>query len=280
MLVLENRDLRLDLLDPHSADEQARQGWRYCWGGYVWQVHDAQHGPLLAGPEYPKPDPSAFNGQGLPESFRHSARDGRGFTLRGREGVAIGAGRVTLGENNQATLTDPCPWTVERFPDHLLFQTRQSAAGFSYALTRQVQLSGRTIVSRSTLTNVGEQPLVLQWFPHPFFALKDHRIRAEFVAGASMPENPGFALADRTLTYQRPFVSKDDSQFVLFDLPPGRPLQANLDHPVLERIEFTTSYAPDECPVWGNAHTFSIEPYLNLDLAPGQSRRWSVQYRF
>ena len=70
MLSLANRTLRVELLDP--ADDAARRGPRYCRGGYIWQVHDQQAGPLLTGPEWPHPTPTPFNGQGLPESFRHT----------------------------------------------------------------------------------------------------------------------------------------------------------------------------------------------------------------
>jgi len=278
MLHLENHELRLDLLDPVA--DAVRQGPRYCWGGYVWQVHDRTHGPLLSGPVFPDPTPTPFDGQGLPESFRHLSRDGRNFTLRGRAGVAIGAGRLAVDDQNNVTLTEPCVWEISPFADHLEFHTRQAAAGFSYELLRRIELTDRTVRSHTQLTNHGEQPLVLQWFPHPFFPLQDGRTRADFPAGTTMPENPGFALVDRTLTFKRPFTRKGDSQFVLFGLPAGRELSVVLDHPCLDRVEFSTSFAPDECPVWGNAHTFSVEPYLNLDLAPGQTRHWSVQTRF
>ena len=93
MLHLANAELTVDLLDPTDPAEHARQGARYCWGGYIWQVRDARLGPLLAGPQWPAPDPTPYNGQGLPESFRHSdfhtqrplrLRDGRGWIVGDR----------------------------------------------------------------------------------------------------------------------------------------------------------------------------------------------------
>ncbi len=278
MLRLENRELRVDLLDP--AADAARQGWRYCWGGYVWQVHDRAAGPLLAGPEWPGPAPSAFNGQGLPESFRHQTRDGQPFTWDGAAGLAVGAGSLARDEQGRPVLVAPGDWTVTPFADHLVFQARPEGAGISCELTRKVELIGRDVNSFSRLTNVGDRPLRLQWFPHPFFALTDGRARVEFRHGARMPENAGFALADGVLTFKRRFADQNDGQFVLCELTPGRELRVVIDHPVLTHVEFTTSFVPDECPVWGNGNTFSVEPYLNLDLAPGATRHWSVHYRF
>src|SRR6187549_2174877 len=92
MLMLQNRELRINVLEP--ARDSARLGPRFCWGGYIWQVHDAVAGPIFTGPEWPESAPSPFNGQGLPESFRHRTLEGRPLTWRGDEGVAVGAGTL------------------------------------------------------------------------------------------------------------------------------------------------------------------------------------------
>src|SRR6266487_3813963 len=111
MLHLANRELTLDLLDPVA--DAARQGARFCWGGYIYQVHDAKLGPLVSGPEFPNPEPPTFDGQGLPESFRHRRREGTTpFTWSGNTGLAIGAGILAAGERNSVTLMEPCRWAI------------------------------------------------------------------------------------------------------------------------------------------------------------------------
>jgi hypothetical protein len=288
MLRLANRELTLDLLDPADPADIARQGWRYCWGGYVWQVTDAKLGPLIAGPAYPSPTPTTFDGQGLPESFRHTRRDNSArLTWQGETGLAIGAGVIAPNPNKgvqgpeSARVTAPCRWTVTPFADHVVFQTRQAAAGFSYELSRKIELRDRTVTSYSQLTNSGETPLSLQWFAHPFWALTAGRARVQLPAGTTIPENPGFAVAaDGLLTFKRPFVAEPDTQFALLTLPPGRPLALSVDHPQLARVTFATSFVPDECPVWANSHTASVEPYLTLTLAPGETRHWHVTHGF
>ena len=281
MLHLENRDLRVDILNPTSLADAARQGTRYSWGGYIWQIHDAKLGPLLSGPEYPKPDPTPFNGQGLPESFRNRTRDGTALTWAGGAGLGLGIGVLAAGGQNTTAITEPCAWILTHAADHIIFQTRQAGAGLAYELTRKIELAGRTVASHSQLTNVGEQPLVLQWFAHPFWALTGGRARVQLPPGTTVPENPGFALGpDGALTFKRPFLGADDSQFALLTLPTGRPLALTLDHPKLKQVSFASSFAPDECPVWANAQTVSVEPYLNLRLAPGETRHWHVRHGF
>ncbi|MBI5691323.1 MAG: hypothetical protein HZC55_14660 [Verrucomicrobia bacterium] len=281
MLILGNAELRLELLDPADPPDQARQGARYCWGGYLWQVHDLRLGPLVAGPEFPHPTPTPFNGQGLPESFRHRTRDGRPLTWRGREGLGLGAGRLTADEKGEVSLTEPCTWHVTRGPGHLSFQTRQAGAGFSCELSREIELRDRSVISRSRLTNAGDTALTLEWFAHPFWCLTRGEARVRLPLGTTVPDNPGFAIdRDGLLTFRRPFRTPEDSQFALLDLPAGQALRLELDHPRLSRVTFATSFIPNECPVWANAQTLSIEPYLHLSLAPGETRAWQIEHGF
>jgi hypothetical protein len=286
MLRLANRELSVELLDP--AADAARQGWRYCWGGYIWQIHDAKVGALLAGPEYPKPDPTAFNGQGLPESFRHRRRDtGAALTWSGKDGLAVGAGSLAAipdlpaSDPKSVRVVEPCRWTITPAADQITFQTRHAAAGCSYELTRRIELSGRTLTSCTALTNVGREPLALQWFAHPFWALTNHQACVQFSAGTTVSENPSFAVdAAGLLRFTRPFTAESDSQLSFLTLPSGRELAVSLDHPSLKRVTFATSFVPNECPFWANSHTVSVEPYLNLHLTPGETRDWHVRYGF
>ncbi|MBL9202457.1 MAG: hypothetical protein JNL39_18245 [Opitutaceae bacterium] len=287
MLRLTNRDLLVEILDPADPFDQKRKGWRYCHGGYVWQVIDRKHGQLLTGPSFPA-EPTVFDGQGLPESFRHTRRDtGARLTWRGDAGLAIGAGLLTANPQKDAPgpdsviLGERCPWTVHPFDDHIVFQTRQSAAGVSYELTRKLELSGRTLTSFNQLTNAGDTPLALQWFPHPFWALTDGRAKMRLPAGTTVPENSVYAIApDGSLTFKRTFGPRPDNQFVLLTLPPKTPLSLSLNHPKLARVTFEVSYVAEECPLWANAHTISVEPYLALSLAPGETRHWHVRHGF
>ena len=287
MIQISNSQLRVDLLDPSDPVDAARQGWRYCHGGYVWQVTDAQLGPLLAGPSFPA-EPTVYDGQGLPESFRHTRRDNQALlTWRGGLGHASGAGNITANSDPDAPAADAvrlgasCQWSVSKFPDHIVFQTRHATAGLSYDLCRKVELAGRHLNSVTSLTNLGNNPLVLQWFPHPFWALTNQRARLELPAGSSVPENGVFMIAtDGSLTFKRPFGPKPDNLFTLLSLPPKTPLALSINHPKLAYVTFEVSYVPFECPIWGNGHTISVEPYLDLTLAAGETRQWFVKHGF
>jgi hypothetical protein len=279
MLMLIHGDLRVDLLDPTA--ELAKLGPRFCWGGYIWQVHDNRAGTLLTGPEWPAENPLAHNGQGLPESFRHSTTGGEPLLWDGDIGLAPGAGALGRDGSGAIIVTEPCNWIIEAGRDRAVFRTSQKVGKWSYAIERTIAIDGRIVRSTSRLTNRGDNSLRLEWFAHPFFVLQDDGfLRVTLPEGTTLPENPGFVLEGRTLTLHRAFTGLHDGHLEHLVLPDGAPLVAELSHPRLEWARFKTDFAPFKCVLWANGNTLSLEPFLALDLAPGESREWTLTYEF
>ncbi len=281
-LQLQAGGLTADLLDPSAPADQARLGTRYCWGGYIWQVRDEQAGDLLTGPEWPEPQPLAFNGQGLPESFRHAEFDtGRPLILENNRGFIIGIGDVAPNPAGELAVAQPCPWTMTRSTGALEFCTEQAGNGYACQLTRRVALAGRTLTSATLLANTGARPLPLHWFAHPFFALTDRLLTCGLPTSWGIADNVGYTLdAHHVLTFKRRFLHKDNGHFEQLRIAPGTLLRAGVSHPRLAQIVFTTDFTPDTCPVWGNSNTWSIEPYIVSELAPGDTRAWTLRYEF
>lgn len=279
MIPLANAELTVDLLDP--AAEHARLGPRFCWGGYIWQVSDRNIGTLLTGPEWPELTPLPHNGQGLPESFRHSTTEGRPLLWKDNQGLAPGGGELTRDASGTVTVSEPCKWEIENRPDRIVFRTQQSALGWSYAVERTIELRGRQLVSRSKLTNTGTTRLTLEWFAHPFFALEtDGKLRAQLPLGTALPANEGYDLAKGELTFRRKFIGLHDGCLVQLEQPAGKNFSVQLTHPQLQWVRFATDFVPFKTVLWANGNTLSFEPYLALDLAPGQSREWTLTYDF
>lgn len=282
MLSLTANSLAVELLNPADSGDRARLGTRYCWGGYIWQVHDRDVGPLLTGPEWPSPTPTPFNGQGLPESFRHTEfgterplmlEDGRGFIL--------GIGEVAPGDDGKPMVTKPCQWTVTRSAAAMDFYTVQTGGPFGCRLSRRVAIEGRSLTSYTKVINTGTKPLPVHWFAHPFFALTDGVLTCGLPRSWDMAENPGYVFdGERRLTFQRRFKNKDDGHFQQLVVGSRTPLRAAVSHPRLSKVFFSTDFTPDSCPVWGNSNTWSIEPYITAELAPGATRAWTLTYEF
>ncbi len=276
MLKLKNDSLRLEIIDP-SAD-RARLGTRFCRGGFVWQIHDSLHGPLLAGPEYPAEPADVFNGQGIPEILRYAVLlSGEPLTLEeGKGGLIMGIGRV----NADLAITETCPWAITTSGPSIVFKTRDAASGWGYDLVRTLNLEGRRLISRTTVHNSGERTLPVHWFAHPFFPLTNGTLVCQLHFPASMPENPGFTLKDGCIRFQKPFQTFEDDAFVMLDIEPGTSFDATLSHPTLDGIRITGDFILARLPVWANGNTFSIEPYIHRSLEPGEQTEWSLTYEF
>ncbi len=282
MLTLAHDTLSVEILDPVDAANRARLGTRYCWGGYIWQVSDPRVGTLTTGPEWPEAAPSAFNGQGLPESFRHAEfGTGHPLILENSRGFIIGIGDVGLSPAGELIVTQPCPWLIERSAGAISFRTAQAGNGYACQLTRHLALAGRTLTSATTIVNTGTRPLPLHWFAHPFFALTDRLLTCDLPATWGMAENAGYALdAKNRLSFKRRFQHKDDGHFEKLQVGATTPMHVAVSHPKLSGLVFSCDFVPDMCPVWGNSNTWSIEPYIQSELAPGETRNWTLSYEF
>lgn len=282
MLKLNNGELRVELLDPADPVDRARLGIRFVWGGYIWQVHDPKVGPLLAGPEWPSSKPIPFNGQGLPESFRHAEfGTGRPLILENDRGFIIGIGEVGRNMAGYLDVLAPCPWSITTSHGVIEFCTEQAGNGYACQLTRRIALNQRTLTSSTRLTNIGQRPLPLHWFAHPFFALDDRLLTCGLPATWGMHDNIGYEFDDQhRLQFKRRFRDRDDGHFEQLIVGADTPLRAELSHPRLQGIVFTCDFVPDTCPVWGNSNTWSIEPYMATELAPGTDRAWTLTYEF
>ena len=122
MYSLKNDQLEVEVLDP-VADRQ-RFGTRYCTGGYIFQVTDAVHGPLMSGPTYPESF-NAFDGQGIPDAFNLSPL--RNAREEGTQALILGIGRCDLAENK---VEEFCTWEVEAAASTLGMRTEHSFLHF------------------------------------------------------------------------------------------------------------------------------------------------------
>lgn len=276
MLTLQNNQLTVEILDP-VADRE-RFGVRYCTGGYIFQIHDATHGPLLSGPTYPHAF-NWFDGQGIPDAFNLSP------LKTSESGGSVDAAALILGigmcDLNAKTIQEPCQWQVTQRADAIHFATQQSFEEWSVVLERTVTLMQRTVRSETLLRCTGRRPVPVRWFPHPFFpqlpAGNDELIKLNLPV--SFPDSPAYEAAANGFINRKgwPWAS---GYFQGLDHNATSNLIIIQRHPQLGQLTATCSYAPDFFPIWGNQYTFSWEPYLERTVSAGQHLSWRIDYDF
>lgn len=283
MYTLSNQDLIVSILDP--VEDVNRLGSRYCTGGYIWQVEDTKLGLLLAGPEYPR-EPNTFDGQGMPEMFHRPL--GAEHAAVGDEVGCIGVGRVRRTSPSEPfdvrlnrEVIEFVQWQVQAGEQSISMRTQQTFRGWTFNLEREVALQGRTVTSRTRLLNQGGDPLPVRWFPHPFFPLTRDDVLCAFSIPVSMPENPGFLIDPQGWVARKPEHDWPTGWFQPLNYEKiGETLSVVQRHPLVGQVQVTTDYLPSFLPIWGNANTFSFEPYHEVMLQAAESAAWRIAYQF
>jgi hypothetical protein len=270
VIAIGNGELHVELLDPQA--DRACFGTRYCTGGYIFQINDARHGPLLSGPTYPDSF-NWFDGQGIPDAFNLSPLHA-GATAG--DALIIGIG---VCNPPQRSVRSFCDWTVEQAEQRVTFATEQRHDSYALKLTRTVGLRGRTVRSQTEITNVGSAPIPLRWFPHPFFPQPTDDELLWINAPLEWRDAKGYTRLTNG------FIARTgwpwtDGRYLPLDHRATAPLVLLQRHPLLGLIAAACSYAPDFFPIWGNAITFSWEPFLERTVAPGQTHEWWIDYTF
>jgi hypothetical protein len=271
---IKNDQLTVTLLDPNT--DRDRLGARYCAGGYIFQVTDSKLGPLMSGPTYPN-DYNVFDGQGIPDAFNLSPLRSVG---EASETLIPGVGICDLDPNYQKngvkTFSD---WTVEIQKDNARMVTQQAYREWSLTLERVVTLMGRTIRSWIKLSNTGRAFIPMRWFPHPFYPhAGDELIKLNI--GVSFGESAGYELQSNGWIARKSWPWAGGGHYQALDHNATERLVIQQRHPLLGTVSATCSYVPDFFPIWGNANTFSWEPFFERQIAPGQSLDWFIDYDF
>ena len=285
MYTLQNKELTVSILDPIADVDKL--GSRYCTGGYIWQVTDAEKGALLAGPHYPSPTPRVFDGQGAPDMFRDPL--GAEGTDVGDTVMCIGVGLVKRTSDrepfevrNNPVVAEYVTWDVSQDANSLSMATEHAVGEWAYRLVRTVTLNERTVLSRTNVANLGEGDLPVRWFPHPFFPLTASNVLCDFSIPYTLPDNPGYGMGADGFIHRKPdfnWARGGCFQEVGFTASTIG-LTVVQKHDLVGEVTAVTDYDPSYLPIWGNHNTFSFEPYLERVVRAKESTGWEISYTF
>ena len=272
MYKLQNEQLIVEIIDPSA--EQHLLGTRYCTGGYIFQVTDRELGPLLSGPTYPESF-NVFDGQGIPDAFNLAPI--KDLNEQDSCTLIIGIGLCNTDKN---TVESFCVWDINCGMQEISFRTKQSLGPYSLILERKIQLGERTLNSEIKLSNDGKEPIELRWFPHPFYPQPNKDELCRFNTKISMPINGGFELGQNGFISRKNWPNWEKGFYQILEHSEQNNLVILQKHPVLGLVAATCDYVPGFFPIWGNANTFSWEPFMECKVGIDEGRDWGITYEF
>jgi hypothetical protein len=271
MFTLANDSLNVSILDPIA--DRSRFGVRYCTGGYIYQIDDANLGALLSGPTYPESF-NWFDGQGIPDAFNLGPL--REQTAMDSLALILGIGVCDLQAKEVQAF---CAWDVAQQENRIAMRTMQTYGNFAVELERTVTLTHRTVRSFTRLWNRGRMPIPLRWFPHPFYPQTETDELVKFNLPLGPIADEGYRIGESGFI-ERQNWPWDKGYYLPLNHTPSTNLIVLQKHPKLGLAAATCSYIPTYFPIWGNPHTFSWEPFLERTVGGGQEASWWIDYEF
>jgi hypothetical protein len=270
MHTLSDGELTVELLDP--ATDLDRLGARYCTAGYIFQVHHAQHGPLLSGPRYPD-EFHWYDGQGAPDTFHRAPVRSEDTPDR----VLIPG--VGICSSDQKQVIEFARWNQKKERNTVHWNTEHRFGQSVLSITRSVSLMGRTVRSVTRISNDGQGFVPVNWYPHPFFPHPPDNQLCRFSVPISMANTDMFALgADQSI--HRVGWPWNGGGFTPIEHDARDHVSVIQRHPLLGSVTVVLGYVPSYTMIYGNSACFSFEPYFERTLGPGQSAEWFVDYLF
>ena len=217
----------------------------------------------------------------------------------GEEFIRIGIGGFKKPEEKSFNrfgfyeISNPGKWNVETAIDRATFiHTLNSVAGYSYEYTKTVLLKEGEpkLVLQHTLKNTGKHAIITEVYNHNFFVIDGQTIGPDIVikfpfdvAGKwNNPEGPSI-IDGKDIKYTRELSTREsvmieevlghgksvrDYDFRIENLKTGAGVHITGNRPI-SKVVF-----------WSNSRTSCPEPYIDLNVEPGEEFTWEITYEF
>jgi hypothetical protein len=283
-----------------DAEKGYYRGARFDWSGVVWCL--VYKGHNYFGVWNPRSDPLSGNAITGPvnEFFGGDGRTGIGYDqarpgelfLKPGVGVLRRIGPEPYSINGRYPIVDGGKWTVRTAKRGVTYrQALKSPLGIEYAYQKKLTLDPKlpVLVLEYQMKNTGKMPLDIQVYDHDFFVLDDTRtgpdvaLTLPFAPTLDRPLQNGARLDGNRIVYERELA---DGETAASNITTGFSGAASDFHFTVENtrtgvgVEETGDRPVTRIVFWSNPKTVAPEAYVHLTIAPGQTGRWSIRYRF
>lgn len=295
---ISNRLVDATVYLPDARDGYYR-GTRFDWSGVIGCL--AFKGHSYFGVWFPHYDPLLNDAiSGPVEEFRSADWESSLAYDRARPGdpfVKIGVGVLRKIDDKPYQFATAYPiidlgkWTTRATASGVSFQQiLHSPIGIAYVYKKTLKLDPHqpVLILQHELKNTGTESIDTQVYNHDFYVLDnaptgpDMAVRFPFAPIAQQPLQNGAHIEGNQIHFQRPF---EIGEFVFTPLTGFSNSPSDYDFVVENAktgvgVEQTGDLSISRINFWSIRTTICPEAYLHLKIAPGQTARWTIRYRF
>ena len=217
----------------------------------------------------------------------------------GEEFMRIGIGGLKKPEEKEFNrfgvyeVSSPGKWDVKTAADRVIFtHTLDNVAGYSYVYTKTVLLKEGEpkLVLQHSLKNTGKKAIETVVYNHNFFVIDNQPIGPDIVIKYPFdiigkwndPDGPS-VIDGKNIRYTRELTAREsvmieevkghsnsvsDYDFRIENLKTGAGVRITGNRPI-SKIVF-----------WSNPKTSCPEPYIDINVKPGEEFTWDIVYEF
>jgi len=275
------------------------RGPRFDWSGMIGFVEF--DGTKYFGSLYPHYDDTSshdYNATGPAEEFGMTSPLGYDEAGPGDTFIKIGVGHLLRTADEKEYLyhrryqvAKPAGWQVESVPGAVRFhQVLTDPRGWGYDYRKTVTLSddGPELVITHRLTNTGTRPIDTDVYCHNIVQF-DGRGTAvgnyiEIPFDAKLIHGEGnhdhLSQSSRRITVVQPFAKLESAKGE-WKIPAGQAFVYGGEvGNGLQSIRISGDQTPIALQYYISAAAVCLEPFLGIHLKPGQTREWTLRYRF
>ena len=294
--VISNGEVRAVVYLPNKADGYYRST-RFDWSGVVGCL--SYKGHTYFGQWFPQYDPMVNDSISGPVEefvpadgalFYDEAKPGETFVKPG-VGVLRRLSEKPYSPFTTYPMVDGGVWTSQATKTGVRFQQKlKSDLGVAYTYEKDLRLDAKApvLILTHSMTNNGAKTMEMDVYDHDFYMLDDAVtgpgivVHFPFTPVPQTPLQNGGEITGNDLTYTSELQRRQtvasyitgftnrvaDYHFTIEDTRTGTGVEQTADMP-LARLNF-----------WSIRTTVCPEGYIHLSIAPGQTQRWTIRYRF
>ncbi len=294
---LYNDSLKVIIYQP-DANNGYYRGSRFDWAGMIGPVTYKGHS-FFSHWALPHNPLNPEHGIGPVEEFGVDSALGYDSTARGDTFIKIGVGKLIRPVDREKyffghryTIQEPEQWDIAHTDTSISFtQNLSDEKGWGYSYVKTIMLDNNVITIKHDLRNTGLHKIKTDVYTHNFIAIDNEPINEHYQVTFGFMPPLTRAIIDRFASY----ASLHDNCITITKQVDGKPLFATFDgltksiaenYAKVENlltgasITIEGSHAPDQYRFWACTSAICPEPFIAIDVNPGEAFSWDTKFTF